>query len=116
MESQISAKHTFDIERTKRALLLIGFGTLKKYAIANLTYEMVSLLLDKPERNYLGCIIVFGILLYSLYQYADFSGGIDMMLGVAQLFGIEMRPNFRQPYFATSLADFWRRWYISLGN
>lgn len=116
MESQISAKHEFEVERTKRALLLIGFGTLKKYAIANLTYEMVSLLLDKPERNYPGCIIVFGILLYSLYQYADFSGGIDMVLGVAQLFGIEMKPNFRQPYFATSLADFWRRWHISLGS
>lgn len=116
MSSQISAKHTFEVERTKRALLQIGFGTLKKYAIANLTAEMVSLLLDKPERNYPGCIIVFGILLYSLYQYADFSGGIDMVLGVAKLFGIEMKPNFRQPYFATSLADFWRRWHISLGN
>ena len=116
MGSQISAKHTFEVERTKRALLQIGFGTLKKYAIANLTAEMVSLLLDKPERNYPGCIIVFGILLYSLQQYADFSGGIDMVLGVAKLFGIEMKPNFRQPYFATSLADFWRRWHISLGN
>ena len=116
MGSQISSKYVFEAERTKRALLQIGFGTLKKYAIANLTYEMVSLLLDKPERNYPGCIIVFGILLYSLYQYADFSGGIDMVLGVAKLFGIEMKPNFRQPYFAISLADFWRRWHMSLGN
>ena len=55
------------------------------------------------------------ILLYSLQQYADFSGGIDMVLGVAQLYGIEMMPNFRQPYFSTSLGDFWRRWHISLG-
>ena len=116
MGSQISAKHEFEVERTKRALLLIEFGTLKKYVIANLTAEMVSLLLDKPERNYPGCMIVFGILLYSLQQYADFSGGIDMVLGVAKLFGIEMKPNFRQPYFATSLADFWRRWHMSLGN
>ena len=51
---------------------------------------------------------LLAILLYSLQQYADFSGGIDMVLGVAQLFGIEMMPNFRQPYFSTSLGDFWR--------
>ena len=58
---------------------------------------------------------LLAILLYSLQQYADFSGGIDMVLGVAQLYGIEMMPNFRQPYFSTSLGDFWRRWHISLG-
>ena len=58
---------------------------------------------------------LLAILLYSLQQYADFSGGIDIVLGVAQLFGIEMMPNFRQPYFSTSLGDFWRRWHISLG-
>ena len=113
---QLFAKHEFQIEQLKRGLLQIAFGTLKKYAIANLTVEMVSLLLDKPERNYPGCVIVFGILLYSLQQYADFSGGIDMVLGIAKIFGIEMEPNFRQPYFAVSLADFWRRWHMSLGH
>lgn len=51
---------------------------------------------------------LLAILLYSLQQYADFSGGIDMVLGVAQLFGIEMMPNFRQPYFPP-------RWEISGG-
>ena len=62
-----------------------------------------------------GSAIVFAILLYSAQQYADFSGGIDIVMGVAQLFGIEMMPNFRQPYFSISLGDFWRRWHISLG-
>ena len=62
-----------------------------------------------------GSMALLAILLYSLQQYADFSGGIDMVLGVAQLYGIEMMPNFRQPYFSTSLGDFWRRWHISLG-
>ena len=46
----------------------------------------------------------------------DFSGGIDMVLGIAQLFDIHMTPNFRQPYFSVSLADFWRRWHITLGQ
>lgn len=113
---QFDKPHPFDIENVKRALLLFAFGALKKYAIADLLVNSISVIFDSTSpQNITGAISVFGILLYSIQQYADFSGGIDMVLSLSQLFGIQMSPNFRQPYFATSLADFWRRWHISLG-
>ena len=115
MKEQLYGRHTLDWYRCKRALILILFGLLKKYTIANLLVHEIANILDAPTEKTAGSAIVFAILLYSAQQYADFSGGIDIVMGVAELFGIEMMPNFRQPYFSVSLGDFWRRWHISLG-
>lgn len=115
ISSTLYEPHSFDWERTKKSLFLILFGTLKKYAIANLLSGSLSQIFDAPKADTPGSTIVFGILLYSIQEYADFSGGIDMVTGAAGLFGVKMMKNFRQPYFSTSLGDFWRRWHISLG-
>lgn len=115
LSKDLLAEHRFDWERTKRAVAVILFGLMKKFAIANMLSQPIALILDSPTNDTPGSLIVFGILMYSAQQYADFSGGIDIVLGIAELFGISMMPNFRQPYFAVSLADFWRRWHISLG-
>lgn len=115
MAPQLTARHIWNWEHTKRALFLFLFGAMKKYAIANLTAPTIAAILDGNDPKLAGSMALLAILLYSLQQYADFSGGIDIVLGVAQLYGIEMMPNFRQPYFSTSLGDFWRRWHISLG-
>ncbi|MCQ2247904.1 MAG: MBOAT family protein [Treponema sp.] len=112
---QFREEHPFDFENIKHGVMLILYGCLKKFLIADMLVKRISDILDPNFSSLPGNIIVFGILMYSAYQYADFSGGIDIVLGVAELFGIKMQPNFRQPYFATSLADFWRRWHISLG-
>lgn len=112
---QLKEEHKFDLDNFKHGILLILFGAMKKYCIADMLVERVSSVLDHPYQNLPGSLIALGILGYSVYQYADFSGGIDMVLGIAELFGVKMQPNFRQPYFSTSLADFWRRWHISLG-
>ena len=107
--------YSFCWEEIKRALFRILFGSMKKFAIANLLADAIVVILDSPVADTPGSVIVAGILMYSAQQYADFSGGIDIVLGISGLFGISMMENFRQPYFATSLADFWRRWHISLG-
>lgn len=116
MSSSLLSCKNFDWEMFKRGLWLILFGLMKKFAIANLLSGAIAYVLDAPTASTPGCAIVMSILMYSAQQYADFSGGIDMVLGIALLFGVEMMPNFRQPYFAVSLADFWRRWHISLGT
>ena len=112
---QLYERHSFDGQEARRAVLQIGYGLFKKYAIANALFSTVDVTFSHIDPSTPGSMIVFGILAYSAYQYADFSGGIDMVLGVARLFGIQMSPNFRQPYFSVSLADFWRRWHITLG-
>ena len=116
LKEQLYARHLPDTEGWKRALLLILFGAMKKYAAADLLSGTVGYLFDHEVGNLSSPVIVTGILMYSAQQYCDFSGGIDMVTGVAELFGIRMTANFRQPYFAVSLADFWRRWHISLGG
>lgn len=113
---QLKEAHNFDFENIKRGTLLVLFGAMKKYCIADLLAGRISSVLDHNYQNLPGLFIVIGILGYAIYQYADFSGGIDMVLGFAKMFGLEMAPNFRQPYFAVSLADFWRRWHITLGT
>lgn len=113
---QFQEKHVLSKTMVQRSLLRILFGFMKKYAIADVLAGTVCGLLDHPELSYPGAAIFFGIFLYAIQQYADFSGGIDIVMGVAGLFDIKMAENFRQPYFSTSLAEFWRRWHITLGQ
>ena len=95
--------------------MLILWGFFKKKVIADRALPLVEQVFGS-QSQYGGAVIVVGVLFYSLQQYTDFSGGIDMVTGIAQLFGIELAPNFKRPYFSVSLGDFWRRWHISLGG
>lgn len=116
MRDQLSTPHDASTEEVRRALLLIGYGALKKYVLADTLVSAISACLDFIDYSTPGAVIVMGIVLYSLQQYGDFSGGIDVVEGVSELFGVRMAQNFRQPYFSTSLAEFWRRWHMSLGE
>lgn len=89
------------------------WGLFKKKVIADRALPLVEAVFGN-QNAYGGAVIVVGVLFYSLQQYADFSGGIDLVTGIAQLFGIRLAPNFKRPYFSVSLGDFWRRWHISL--
>ena len=111
---QLTAQRRFDLGRVERGALLMLWGFFKKKVIADRALPLVAAVFDN-QGAYGGAVIVVSVLFYSLQQYADFSGGIDLVTGIAQLFGIELAPNFKRPYFAVSLGDFWRRWHISLG-
>ena len=111
---QLTEPHRFDVCNIYRGALLILWGFFKKKVIADRALPLVSAVFDGHE-PYGGAVIVVAVLFYSLQQYCDFSGGIDLVTGLAELFGIQLAPNFRRPYFSVSLSDFWRRWHISLG-
>lgn len=66
--------------------------------------------------DYSGLTFLFGSAMYAIQIYGDFSGGMDIITGAAELFGITMPKNFEQPYFSTSVPEYWRRWHITLGT
>ncbi len=113
---QLRESHCFDFENIKHGFMLILYGSLKKYLVADLLVKHVGTIFDGIYMNYPGCVLATGILMYAIYQYADFSGGTDLVLGIAELFGIKLPQNFRQPYFSVSIANFWQRWHITLGG
>ena len=112
---QLREPHDFDYDSMVRGLMLMLWGLFKKLVIADRAMGLVDTVFSAPAGEYGGAASVVAVLFYAVQQYCDFSGGIDLVTGIAQLFGIRLAPNFRRPYFSVSLADFWRRWHISLG-
>lgn len=114
MAPQFDAPEKASLKNLEDGALLMLWGCFKKMVIADRLAPVVAAVFGAPE-EYGGAAIVLALLAYAFQLYADFSGGIDIVSGAAQLFGIRLAPNFKRPYFATSLGDFWRRWHISLG-
>jgi alginate O-acetyltransferase complex protein AlgI len=105
------------IERLTEAGWLIASGAIKKTLIADNLATFVKLVFDPTTLDRAGSIDLWlAIFAYGLQLYLDFSGYVDIVLGTAILFGINLSKNFDFPYMSTSIADFWRRWHISLGN
>lgn len=111
---QLYEPHNFDFTRFKYGMELILWGFFKKLVIADRAVIAIQAF-QKGNTDFGGTTITFIILLYALQLYADFSGGIDISRGIAQIFGIDMVDNFKRPYFAKSINDYWRRWHITLG-
>ena len=99
-----------------RALFLIGLGLIKKLMIADyLGGNLVNRVFDFPNL-YTGAENLIAVYSYTLQLYYDFSGYTDIAIGSALLLGIKLPPNFNMPYAAHNIADFWRRWHITLSN
>ena len=98
---------TFGVQR-------ILWGMMKKLIIADRANMYVKAVFDDWTK-YSGAAVVVATLLYTLQLYAEFSGCMDMVLGAAECFGVPLAENFRQPFFARSVSEFWRRWHITLG-
>lgn len=115
LEPQLDAPHRLEPQAFVEAVFLMTWGFFKKLVIADriapFVQDAVAHAAELP-----GWLAVLAVLGFTVELYADFSGGIDIVRGVAHLFGIRLAENFRQPFFALSVADYWRRWHISLGG
>ena len=111
---QLFEGHDFDFTRFKHGCELIMWGFFKKLVIADRAVIAITAV-TADYNKFGGTTLTFTVLLYALQLYADFSGGIDISRGVAQIFGVDMIDNFNRPYFSRSINKYWRRWHISLG-
>lgn len=112
---QLTAGRGFDADKMKYGIQLAMWGYFKKLVISDRAGVVVATVFGSYTQ-YRGTLIFAGVLFYCIQLYCDFSGGIDITRGVAQMFGIDLAENFCRPLFATSLTDYWRRWHITLGQ
>ncbi|MCU0520650.1 MAG: MBOAT family protein [Anaerolineae bacterium] len=107
--------HSLDTARLFSGLRLMLWGMFKKVVIADRLAVYVNAVFGDPG-GHTGWTIVIATLFSAAHIYSDFSGYSDIAVGVARLFGLELIQNFRQPYLASSVSDFWRRWHVSLSS
>ncbi|MBN9507134.1 MAG: MBOAT family protein [Altererythrobacter sp.] len=111
---QMASPRTITADQIRRGLFLIVLGMFKKIAIADGMASTVDQAYAIPDPSWM--TIVVGTAAFAIQIYCDFSGYSDIARGVAKLFGVELRYNFNQPYFARSPREFWQRWHISLST
>lgn len=117
MKSQFAVEHSFQLSKIRDGIWLFLWGLFKKLVIADRCALYVNNVLSGEKfYDYSGSVLLIGVMLFVLQMYGDFSGGIDMVEGVSEMFGITMYQNFRQPFFARTIGEYWRRWHISLSN
>lgn len=108
-------KHRFSYDKTISGLERILWGIFKKLVISERLAVMVNEIYSCYEA-YPGFYIIFGAACFALQLYTDFSGLMDIVLGFSELLSITLPENFNTPFYSTSLAEFWRRWHITLGE
>ncbi len=112
---QFCQKRTFDYQAAVEGLRQILWGLFKKIVIADNCAEQVNLIFNQPA-DHSGSTLVIGAILFAFQIYGDFSGYSDIAIGTARLFGFNLMQNFAYPYFSRDIAEFWRRWHISLST
>ncbi|MCX6181068.1 MAG: MBOAT family protein [Bacteroidetes bacterium] len=112
---QVQKRRVFNYEQAVSGCRLILWGLVKKIIIADsLAIYADSIFMSFQGEN--AFTLIIGAVVFSFQIYADFSGYSDIALGTARLLGFELLSNFRFPYFSRDIAEFWRRWHISLSS
>ena len=112
---QLKIKRDFNFEKAKEGIYQIIWGLVKKVVIADSCAVYANAIFDNYESmNSLSLIL--GAIYFAFQIYGDFSGYSDIALGTSKLFGIDLLKNFNYPYFSRDIAEFWRKWHISLSS
>ncbi len=111
--TQLHEQKDFDYTKITSGMKLIAWGLFKKTVIANRAAFYVDTVYSNPV-DHAGWPIIFAFYLYTFQIYCDFSGYTDIAVGSARMMGYDLLENFRRPYLASSIREFWRRWHISL--
>lgn len=115
LSTELFKPAVFSWKNLKYGVQLMLWGFFKKMVIAD---RIVGCVVEAfwSGNTPGGMTVWVGLFFYSVQLYCDFSGGIDIVRGISECYGIGLKENFRQPYFSASLGEFWRRWHISLGE
>jgi len=112
---QLRNCYVFNYENLRIGMLMMAWGLFKKVVVADRLALFVNPVYDSVH-SYSGIVLVVATYLYALQLYFEFSGYTDMALGSARLFNLNITQNFNNPYIATSIPDFWRRWHITFSR
>ncbi len=112
---QIQQKRKFNYQQAVEGCRLMLWGFFKKIVIADNLANIVDPIFNNYQ-DYDGISLFFGAIAFSFQIYGDFSGYSDIALGTAKLMGFELLSNFKFPYFSRDIAEFWRRWHVSLSS
>ncbi len=113
---QIKQKRVFDYTKAILGLRQILWGLVKKIVIADTCAGIANTIFNDTTNNFSGLAMLLGAVMFTFQIYGDFSGYSDIALGTARLFGVDLLKNFAYPYFSRDIAEFWRRWHISLSS
>lgn len=112
---QVQTKRSFNYTQAVEGCRLMLWGMFKKVVIADHLSGFVNNAYENLDQ-YSGLSLIIGAIAFSFQIYCDFSGYSDIALGTAKLFGFELLSNFKFPYFSRDIAEFWRRWHVSLSS
>lgn len=115
LKKTLFAEHHYDATNISFGLQRILWGYFKKLVIADRLLIAVNTIVGNPQ-EYQGVYVLVGMFFYAIELYCDFTGGIDIVIGIAQILGIRLEENFIRPYFSKSITEYWRRWHITLGT
>ncbi len=112
---QFDGKHSFNIVRFREGMLLALYGIFMKMVVADTAGIAVDRIYGRLS-EYSGAAVLLATVLFTVQIYCDFAGYSLIAIGTARVLGINLQQNFRQPYFSSSVSEFWRRWHISLNR